>query len=98
MAPVEGQTRAVATIRRLIDTHGEGHARIVLTIFAEGKGNAALADEASLNAVSDLLRASEECKDAHDDARSAADDLSSAATRLRACGPLGLRKRRQRCR
>lgn len=55
--PMPGQTRAVASIRRLIDNYGEGHARLVLCILAEGKGNHALVDEMSLNAVSALLRA-----------------------------------------
>jgi hypothetical protein len=51
------QTRAPASIRRLIDKHGEAHARLVLCILAEGKGNHALIDETSLSAISDLLLA-----------------------------------------
>ncbi|HEV2901537.1 MAG TPA: hypothetical protein VGX71_27595 [Pseudaminobacter sp.] len=55
--PLPGQTRAPATIRRLIDKHGAEHARLVLCILAEGKGNDALIDETSLSAISDLLLA-----------------------------------------
>jgi hypothetical protein len=35
-----GQTRAVASIARLIRNHGDAHARLVLTVLAECKGNA----------------------------------------------------------
>jgi hypothetical protein len=55
--PLPMQTRAPATIRRIIDKHGEAHARLVLCILAEGKGNHALIDETSLSAISDLLLA-----------------------------------------
>jgi hypothetical protein len=55
--PLPGQTRAPASIRRLIDKHGAEHARLVLCILAEGKGNHALIDEMSLSAISDLLLA-----------------------------------------
>ncbi len=55
--PEPGQTRATATIRRIIDRHGEPHARLVLCILAEGRGNHALIDETSLWAVSDLVLA-----------------------------------------
>jgi hypothetical protein len=55
--PLPGQTRAPATIRRIIDKHGAEHARLVLCILAEGKGNHALIDETSLSAVSDLILA-----------------------------------------
>ncbi|UVK47556.1 hypothetical protein BPNPMPFG_003343 [Mesorhizobium sp. AR07] len=34
-----GETRATGTIRRLIDKHGAEHARLVMCILAEGKGN-----------------------------------------------------------
>ncbi|WP_376705988.1 DUF3102 domain-containing protein [Mesorhizobium sp. ISC25] len=47
--------RAVASIRRLIDKHGAEHARLVMCILAEGKGNHALIDGTSLWAISDLL-------------------------------------------
>ncbi|UVK57493.1 hypothetical protein DBIPINDM_008469 (plasmid) [Mesorhizobium sp. AR02] len=55
--PQPGETRAVGTIRRIIDRHGVEHARLVLCVLAEGKGNNALIDETSLWAISDLLRA-----------------------------------------
>jgi hypothetical protein len=51
------QTRAPATIRRIVDKHGAEHARLVLCILAEGRGNDALIDETSLTAISDLLLA-----------------------------------------
>jgi hypothetical protein len=55
--PVPGETRATATIRRLIDHHGIEHARLVMCILSECKGNHALIDMVSLNAVSGLLQA-----------------------------------------
>jgi hypothetical protein len=55
--PEPGQTRAPASIRRLIDKHEAEHARLVLCILAEGKGNDALIDETGLSAISDLLLA-----------------------------------------
>ena len=55
--PQPGETRAVASIARLIDKYGAGHARLVLCILAEGKGTRALIDETSLSAVSNLLLA-----------------------------------------
>jgi hypothetical protein len=58
--PLPGQTRAPVTIRRIIDKHGEAHARLVLCVLAEGKGNDALIDETSLWAISDLLLACHE--------------------------------------
>lgn len=55
--PEPGETRAVYTIQRIINRHGIDHARLVMMIFAECRGNQALADETSIWAVSDLLRA-----------------------------------------
>ena len=55
--PLPGQTRAVATINRIIEKHGEGHARIVLSTLAEAAGKQGLIDKYSLWAVSDLVRA-----------------------------------------
>ncbi|NKE74080.1 DUF3102 domain-containing protein [Ochrobactrum sp. MC-1LL] len=55
--PLPGQTRAVATINRLIEKYGEGHARIVLSTLAEAAGKQGLIDKYSLWAVSDLVRA-----------------------------------------
>lgn len=56
-APQPGQTRAVGTVGRLLDTHGVEHMRLVLCVLAEGKGNQALIDEHSLRAISDILLA-----------------------------------------
>jgi len=53
--PQPGQTRAVGTVRRIIEKRGIEHARLVLCVLAEGKGNHALIDEYSLTAVSDIL-------------------------------------------
>lgn len=55
--PNPGQTRAVVTIRRIIDRQGEAHARLVLCTLAETKGSQGIIDEVSLWAVSDLVRA-----------------------------------------
>ncbi|MER9871354.1 hypothetical protein NKJ35_30125 [Mesorhizobium sp. M0136] len=53
----EGQTRAVGSIRRLLDNHGAEHARLVLCVLAEGRGEPRAHRESSLTAVSDLLLA-----------------------------------------
>lgn len=53
--PEPGETRAVATIERIIRRHGEAHVRLVLSVLAETKGNGSLIDETTLWAVSDLL-------------------------------------------
>jgi hypothetical protein len=63
--PLPGETRAVATIRRIIDRHGVEHARLVMCILAEGRGNNALIDETSLVAISDLLRACPDLVEQH---------------------------------
>jgi hypothetical protein len=55
--PLPGQTRAVVTIRRIIDRHGEAHARLLLWTLSETEGNGGLLDEVSLWAVSDLVLA-----------------------------------------
>ncbi|WP_037436207.1 DUF3102 domain-containing protein [Sinorhizobium fredii] len=55
--PMPGQTRAVATMCRILRNHGEGHFRLVMTTLAETKDNQGLIDEHSLGAVSDLVRA-----------------------------------------
>lgn len=36
--PEPGQTRAVETINRVINKHGEGHARLVMVTLAETAG------------------------------------------------------------
>lgn len=53
--PMPGQTRATETIRRILDKRGADHARLVLMVFSECRGNHALADEMGLWAVSDLI-------------------------------------------
>lgn len=54
--PRLGQTRAVATIRRIIERFGEEHARMVLTTLAETENNRALVDGICLWMVSDMIR------------------------------------------
>lgn len=66
--PVPGETRAPGTIQRIINKRGAAHARLVLCVLAEGKGNDALIDEMSLWAVSDLVTA---CADIVEDDASA---------------------------
>ncbi|MES0000001.1 hypothetical protein NKJ90_14410 [Mesorhizobium sp. M0051] len=63
--PPPGETRAVATIRRIIDRHGVEHAHLVMCILAEGQGNNALIDETSLTAISDLLRSCPDLVEQH---------------------------------
>jgi len=55
--PDIGQTRAVASIQRIIERFGEHHARAVMRTLAETANNKALLDESGLWAASDLLRA-----------------------------------------
>jgi len=55
--PLPGQTRALVTMRRILDKHGEGHFRLVMATLSETRGNGMLIDEATLWAVSDLTRA-----------------------------------------
>lgn len=55
--PMPGETRATVTIERIIHKHGAEHARLVLCLLAECKGNHALIDEMSLYAISRLLLA-----------------------------------------
>lgn len=54
--PRLGQTRAVNTIRRIIDRFGEEHARLVLMTLAETSNNKALLDEVGLWMCSDMVR------------------------------------------
>lgn len=54
--PRLGQTRAVNTIRRIIERFGEQHARLVLTTLAETQNNRALLDEVCLWTASDMVR------------------------------------------
>lgn len=55
--PDIGETRAVATLDRILRNHGEGHFRLVMTTLAETANNKALLTEVVLWAVSDLIRA-----------------------------------------
>lgn len=58
--PKPGQTRAVATLGRILEKRGEGHLRLVMSTLAETKGNQWLIEECSLWAVSDLILACSE--------------------------------------
>lgn len=53
--PKPGQTRATASIDRIMHKHGEGHMRLVLATLAETKGNQGLITQTSLWATSDLI-------------------------------------------
>lgn len=55
--PEPGQTRAVATLDRILQNYGEGHLRLVLATLMETKGGGGIIDEVSAWAVSDLVRA-----------------------------------------
>lgn len=55
--PRLGQTRAINTIRRIIERFGEEHARLVLMTLAETANNKALVDEVCLWMASDMIRA-----------------------------------------
>lgn len=70
--PLPGQTRATATIARIIDKRGEDHTRLVLSALGETRGNNALIDEVTLWAVSDLFLA---CADIVEDDISTVLDL-----------------------
>jgi hypothetical protein len=50
-----GETRALATIGRILHRYGEEHLRLVLTTLVETTGNHGLITEITLWAVSDLL-------------------------------------------
>jgi hypothetical protein len=55
--PDIGQTRAVATMDRILNRYGEGHFRLVMTTIAETANNQRQIDEYLFWAVSDLIRA-----------------------------------------
>lgn len=57
--PAVGQTRAIATLDRIRNRHGEAHARFVVMTLAETANNRAFIDETSLWLVSDMIRAAE---------------------------------------
>jgi hypothetical protein len=54
--PEPGETRAVATIGRIIDRHGVEHARLVFTVLRQTDNNFGLLDEAALWMASDMVR------------------------------------------
>lgn len=55
--PEPGETRAVASLRHILNAYGEGHLRMVLSTLAETENNRASLDAVSLWCVSDLIRA-----------------------------------------
>lgn len=54
--PGIGETRAVATLDRIIARHGEDHARLVLSTLMETGNNKVLLDESGLWMASDMVR------------------------------------------
>jgi len=57
VVPAVGQTRAVATLQRIINRHGEEHARFVIMTLADCANNRAALDETGLWATSDIVLA-----------------------------------------
>lgn len=55
--PKPGQTRAVGTIRRIMERHGEAHMRDIMTVLAETSNNRASLEAEVFGATSDILRA-----------------------------------------
>lgn len=55
--PGPGETRAVATLLKIINRHGVEHARFVMATLAETDNNKGSLDAAAFGAASDLLRA-----------------------------------------
>lgn len=55
--PGPGETRAVATLEKIIRRHGMEHARLVMTTLAETENNKAALEAAAFGAASDLIRA-----------------------------------------
>ncbi|WP_245455758.1 hypothetical protein [Neorhizobium lilium] len=55
--PSIGQTRAIVTLDRIRNRHGDAHARFVVMTLAETANNKAFIDETSLWVVSDMARA-----------------------------------------
>lgn len=58
--PGPGETRAVATLEKIICRHGMEHARLVMTTLAETENNKAALEAAAFGAASDLIRAKPE--------------------------------------
>lgn len=61
--PRPGETRAVASIRKMIEKRGMDHARIVMGTLAETSNNKASLEAECIGATSDLLLA---CRDYHE--------------------------------
>lgn len=57
VVPGPKQTRAVATLQRIIRRHGEDHARFLVMTIAETGNNDAHIDETALWSVSDIILA-----------------------------------------
>lgn len=57
--PAIGQTRAIATLDRIRNRHGDDHARFVVMTLAETANSKAFIDETTLWLVSDMVRAAE---------------------------------------
>jgi hypothetical protein len=57
VVPAVGQTRAVATLQRIINRHGEEHARFVIMALADCANNRAALDETGIWATSDIILA-----------------------------------------
>lgn len=57
VVPAVGQTRAVATLQRIINRHGEEHARFVIMTLADCANNRAALDETGIWATSDIILA-----------------------------------------
>ncbi|MBD8556315.1 hypothetical protein IFT84_17545 [Rhizobium sp. CFBP 8762] len=55
--PELGETRALATLDRILKHYGEDHFRMVLSTLAETENNKACLDETAWWCVSDLIRA-----------------------------------------
>ncbi|MCB5205024.1 hypothetical protein LH464_21390 [Neorhizobium sp. T786] len=57
VVPAVGQTRAVATLHRIIKRYGEDHARFVIMVLADAANNKAALDETGIWATSDIILA-----------------------------------------
>lgn len=55
VVPGPGETRAVATVQRIIDKHGPNNARMVIMTLAETANSKANINECALWAISDLI-------------------------------------------
>lgn len=57
VVPAVGQTRAVATLHRIIKRYGQEHARFVVMVLADASNNRAALDETGIWATSDIILA-----------------------------------------